>query len=119
MKNPLSPQSITHSHVPLTIYTTEMMEAEPSPSPTPSPKSSESQPNPEAQTIMLESVAEDIIHLLPHSTSDLVFDITPLTSLPPHSATNLTISSKPTISSQPRTTTSAPSSPRKEGEEGT
>ena len=106
-----------HSHIPVTIYTTEMMEAEPSPSPTPSPKSSESQPNPEAQTIMLESVAEDIIHLLPHSTSDLVFDITPLTSLSPLSATNFTISSKPTISS-PRTTTSAPSSPRKEDEEG-
>ena len=65
---------------------------------------------------MPESVAEDIIHLFPHSTSDLVFDITPLTSLPIPSVPKLTITSKPTITSQPRTTTSAPSSPRKEAE---
>ena len=70
---------------------------------------------------MPESVVEDISHLFSHNTSDLVFDISPLTSVPPQSkpfTPKLTISSKPTISSQPRTTTSAPSSPRKEPEEG-
>ena len=91
-----------------------MMEAEPSPIPSPS---SETQPNPEAIKIIPESVAEDIIHLFPHSTSDLVFDITPLTSVPPPSAPKLTITSKPTITSQPRTTTVTPSCPRKEAKE--
>ena len=61
-------------------------------------------------------IIEDIIHLFPHSTSDLVFNITPLTCVPPSSAPKLTITSKPTITSQPRTTTSAPSSTRKETE---
>ena len=101
-------------HVPLTTCTTEMMEAEPSPSPTPS--SSEPQPNPETQKTMPESFTKDLIHLFPHSTSDLIFNITPLTSLPPPSAPILAITSKPTKTSQPRTSTSAPSSPRKEAE---
>ena len=63
---------------------------------------------------MPESLAEDIIHLFPHNSYDLVFDITPLTSLPAKpepSKPKLTISCKPTISSHPRTTNSAPSSP--------
>ena len=64
---------------------------------------------------MPESVAEDIIHLFAHNSSDIVFDITPIKSLPSQSGPstpNLTISSKPVISSQPRTTTSVPSSER-------
>jgi len=65
---------------------------------------------------MSESVAEDIIHLFPHSSSDLVFDIIPLTSVPIQpepSKPKLIISSKPTMSSHPRTNTSAPSSQQK------
>ena len=77
----------------------------------------ETQANPDIK-IMPESVAEDIINLFPHS-SDLVFDIRPLISLPAQpgaSNPKPTISSKPTIPSHPRTTNSAPSSPTKEAE---
>ena len=124
MKNPLTPQFTEN---PSATFTTETRLVEPSPSPTPSPKSSgtepplqTTQPDSETQKIMHECVAKEIILLFLHSTSDFVFNVTPLTSLPPQfgpSAPNLTISSKPAISSQPRTTTSAPSCPRKESEE--
>ena len=61
------------------------------------------QPDPETNPnirIMPKTVAEDIIHLFPHSSSDLVFDITPLTSVPVQpepSKPKLTIYSKPLI----------------------
>ena len=120
--------------VPLTTLTTETMLAESLPSPTPSPSPTSSpkpsgtepslqttQPEPETHKIKPKSVSKEIIQLFPHSTSDLVFKGTPLTSLPPQSGPftpNLTISSKPIMSSQPRTTISAPSSPRKEDKKG-
>ena len=66
---------------------------------------------------MPESVAKDVIHLFPHSSFDLVIDITPLTSIPSQpepSKPKLAISSKPSISSHTRTTHSAPSSPTKD-----
>ena len=69
---------------------------------------------------MPESVAEDIIQLFPHNVSDLVFDVTPITSVPSQTETftpTSTIPSKPTLLSQPGATTSAPSSPTKEVEE--
>ena len=109
--------------VPLTQYTTEQMEAEPSPPHSPSsssPKKLETQPNPETYKVMPENVAEDIIQLFPHSASDLVFDITPVTVIPQqteNSTPTFIIPSKPTLPSRPRTTTSAPFSPRKEVEE--
>ena len=127
--SPINPEPICF--VPLNQLSTEQMLAEPEPSSSHSPSSSspnkpetktnpKTQTNPESYKVMPESVAEDIIQLFPHNVSDLVFDITPLTTVPSQTSTptpTFIIPSKPTLPSHPRTTTSAPSSPRKEPEE--
>ena len=113
--SPINPEPICF--VPLTQLSTEQMLPEPSSShstSSSSPNNPETQTNPESYKVMPESDAEDIIQLFPHNISDLVFDITPLTTVPATHTPTFIIPSKPTLPSHPRTTTPTLSSPIKE-----